>query len=284
MRYPYDPFIKFLITRKADVNGTLESLGLPALTSNELLSKDITVATLPPEVVAFLADPSGPPENREPFLEWADKEGIRELWEIQPEFLHSSLRALTKGSGAMKKACDLFAHPSRRTAMSLLLMREFPTDEIIDTFSEHLNLEIEAGVVELAKKYFFEFKGMSPTDWHSLFHNLPPEERDQLQLGREPHTKEFIEYSIGKMPSLTYEEILNDIMVTSYYKFKALANQPLMDTLAQRWATMAMMAGEKKIKFTKGDRKDLNQDIQMRFEFEDTPFPTLAELSTGSKD
>jgi hypothetical protein len=283
MRYPYDLFVKFLITRKADVNRTLVSLGLPELSDGESLTKNVLASNLPPSVATFIDDPPGSPDKGEAFLRWSEAHGMRELWEIQPEFLHTSLRTLTKGSGAMKKACDLFANHSKRTALSLLLMREFPPEDIVDTFSEHFDTEIDQEVIALAKRYFFDFSEMSPTDWHSLFHNLPPEERDKLQIGREPHSKEFVEYSIGKMPSLTYEEILNDVMVTSYYKFKALADQPLMDTMAQRWATMAMVAGEKKIKFTKGDRKDLNEDIQLRFEFSDQEFPTLAELSTGSK-
>jgi hypothetical protein len=284
MRYPYDLFVKFLITRKADVNGTLSSLGLPELTDNELLTKNILAGPLPPSVKAFIDSPENQVEKKEGFLEWAEAHEIRELWEIQPEFLHSEYRTLTRGSGSMKKACDLFAAPNKRTAMSLLLMREFPQEDIIDVFSDHFETEVNAEVIQLARKYFFDFREMTPTDWHSLFHNLPPEERDKLQVGREPHSRQFVEYSIGKVPNLTYEEILNDIMVTSYYKFKELANQPLMDTMAQRWAAMAMTAGEKKIKFTKGDRRDLNEDIQMRFEFTEPTFPTLAELSTGSKE
>jgi hypothetical protein len=284
MRYPYDLFIKFLVTRRADVSATLESLGLPELSVKETHDRDLVGGNLPPSVKSYLDSDHNRVESKEGFLEWAEAHDIREMWEIQPEFIHSDHRVLTKGSGAMKKACDLFADQRKRTALSLLLMREFESSDIVDVFSDHFETEIDEKVIDLAKKYFFDFSEMTPTDWHSLFNNLPAEERDQLSVGLQPHTREFIEHSIGKLPALTYESILHDVMVTSYYKFKALANQPLMDNLAQRWATMAMVAGEKKIKYTKGDRQDLREDIQMRFEFSAGNFPSLAELSTGEAD
>jgi len=280
MQYPYDAFVKFLITRKADVNRTLASLGLPELSEKELLRKNILAGPLPPSVKSFIDSEENDLSHKEGFLEWAEAHQIRELWEIQPEFMHSDLRTLTRGSNNMKKACDLFADPRKRTALSLLLMREFDVEDIISTFSEHFSYELDEKVITLSQKYFFDFSEMTPTDWHSLFNNLPPEERDQLAVGREPHSRQFIEHSIGGTPNLTYEEVLNDIMVTSYYKFKALIDQPLMDIMAQRWATMAMAAGEKKMKYTKGDRSDINEDIQMRFTFQETRFPTLAELAT----
>ena len=234
MRYPYDQFIKFLITRGADVNGTLEHLGLPPLTANEIGSKDILSGSLPPSVREFIDSSYSKVESRDSFLSWTEAHGLRELWEIQPEFLDDKHRQMTGGSSAMRVACDLFASPNRRTAMSLLLMRDFEEDDIVDIFADKFNLEIDQNVLFLCRSYFFNFSDMQPTDWHNLLHNLPADQRDKLQIGRDQHSKGFVEYSVGKVPKLTFEEVLDDIMVTSYYKFKALVDQPLMDTLSQR--------------------------------------------------
>jgi hypothetical protein len=281
MRYPYDLFIKFLISRKADVNGTLANLDLPELSTKELSDRNFLAGPLPPSVRGYLKSKINSIKNKKAFIEWAEAHDIREMWEIQPEYKHDDLRQLTQRSGAMKKACDLFATANQRTALSLMLMRDFEDEDIIDTFLEHFDVTISNDVLDLSRKFFFDFREMKPTDWHNLFHNLAPEERDKLATAHQGVSKEFIEYSIGKFPKITYEEILHDIMVTSFFKFKALSDQPLMDQLAQRWATMAMAAGEKKIKYTKGDRTDLGEDIQLRFEFEQPTFPTMAELSTG---
>lgn len=283
MRYPYNLFIKFLISRKADVNATLANLGLPELSDRELFDRDFLVCPIPPSVQGYFKSPISKIEDKKSFIEWAEVHNIREMWEIQPEYKHDDLRDLTKNSDAMKRACDLFSSQNQRTAMSLMMMRDFDEESIVDTFIEHFDSMIDFDVICLFRKYFFDFKKMRPTDWHNLFHNLNPEERQKLELAHQGMSKGLTEYSIGRLPSLTYEEVLHDIMVSSYYKFKQLENQPLMDGLAQRWATMAMAAGEKKMKYTKGDRTDFGEDIQLRFAFEPTTFPTIAELSTSKK-
>lgn len=283
MRYPYDLFLKFLVSRKADVNATLANLGLPELSEKELFDRDFLVCPIPPSVQGYFKSSSNKIEDKKSFIEWADVHNIREMWEIQPEYKHDDLRYLTQHSDSMKKACDLFSFPNHRTAMSLMLMRDFDEETIVETFIEHFDKMIEVDSIILFRKYFFNFKEMRPTDWHNLFHNLTPSERSQLEAAHHGMSKGLTEYSIGKLPNLTYEEVLHDIMVSSYYKFKRLENQPLMDSLAQRWATMAMAAGEKKMKYTKGDRTDFGEDIQLRFAFEPTSFPTIAQLSTGKK-
>lgn len=286
MRYPYDTFITFLVTRKADINGTLKGLGLPELSKNEVLSKNILTEKLPPSVGSFIRSDKNsiPAKSKKSFIEWTEAHGLRELWEIQPEFIHTPHRKLTAGSRSMKVACDLFASANKRTALSLLLMRDFDLEDIINAFEEHFNVILDEEILTLSKKYFFDFDEMDSKDWNNLLNGLNDEESDRLLIGRQQHSKQFVEHAIGIVPKLTFEEILNDIMATSYYKFKALVNQPLMDGLAQRWANMAMVAGERKARFTAGDKRTLREDIQLQFDFEETVFPTLSELAIAENE
>lgn len=285
MRYPYDLFLRFLVTRKADVNLTLERLGLPELTETEVLDKSVLAYPMPKSVRSFYQAEAGSEiEDKEAFIEWTHGHNVRELWEIQPEYKHSDLRKLTANSTDMKDACDIFATPRIRTAFSLLVLQKFTTDEIVDTIGGHFELSLSAASINLAIKYFFDFTRLSPQDLHHLIHTLPAEQRDQYQLATKAQSREYTEFVIGKLPKLTFEEILHDIMVNSYYKFKSLVDQPLMDGMAQQWAVMAMNAGEKKARWTKGDRTDIVEDIQLRFNFDQPEFPTLAQLSTGNSD
>lgn len=260
----------------------MTSLNLPALSTQELWEKQVDAQEA--SVDAYLKEEQAKPPRTEEFLSWTEELGIREMWEIQPEFLHSDLRTLTLKSDAMRRACNVFSSASKRTAMMLMTVQNFDDEEIADAFAQHFSTELNEGILSLCRKYFFDTSQMRPTDWHNLLNVLPEEQRDKLALVSQPQTKEFIEYSVGKLPRLTYEEILHDIMVSSYYKFKSLADQPLMDTMAQRWATLAMQAGEKKVKFTKGDRTDVGEDIQMRFDFDEPQFPTFPELVAAQKD
>jgi len=279
MRYPYDLFISFLITRKADVNGTLQSLGLPELTENELLSKNLFSGNLPPAVRSYFKSKSDKIASKKAFIDWTESHGIREMWELQPEFIKTSHRVLTTDSKALQDAFDIFSDPRYRTAMSLLLMRDFDHDDIVSTFLTRFSRVIDHDVITRGQAYFFNFKKMSPRDWRGLLRGVSPEERNKLLIGREGGSREFIEQTLGVTPSISYEAILNDIMVSSYYKFKNLVDVPLMDPMAQRWATMAMVAGEKKVRFTNDSDMDLDEELQLRFDFTEPQFPTLEELS-----
>jgi len=279
MRYPYDLFISFLITRKADVNGTLTSLGLPELTENELLSKNLFSGNLPPAVRSYFKSKSDKITSKKAFIDWTESHDIREMWELQPEFIKTSHRTLTSDSTSLKEAFDIFSDPRHRTAMSLLLMRNFDIDDIASTFLTKFSKEVGHDVITLGQRYFFRFSNMRPVDWRNLLNGVSPEERNKLLIGRDGSSKEFIEQTIGVTPKISYEAILSDIMVSSYYKFKALVDVPLMDSMSQRWATMAMVAGEKKVRFTNDNDADLDEELQLRFDFEETQFPTLEELS-----
>ncbi len=277
MRYPYDLFISFLITRKADVNGTLLSLGLPELTDNEILSKNLFSGKLPPSVSSYAK--SNKIGAKKAFIEWAESHGIREMWELQPEFIKTSHRSLTEGSTSLNDAFKIFSDPRHRTAMSLLLMRNFDKDDISSTFLTRFSISVDVDTITVGERYFFDFSRMRPADWRNLLNGVSPEERNKLLIGREETSMEFVEQAIGVTPKVSYESILNDIMVSSYYKFKALVDVPLMDSMAQRWASMAMLAGEKKVRFTSDSDMDLDDELQLRFDFTEPQFPTLEELS-----
>lgn len=285
MRYPYDLFIRFLVTRRADVNATLESFGLPELTEEEIKERsDLLSSTLPPSFVEYLDSEKNIVKNKTGFLEWTEIHDIREMWEIQPEFKISEERKITRGSSDMTKACEIFADPQKRTALSLLVIRAFDFEDIVELFQNKFNFILTKGTYKYALKYFFDFSAMHQNDYANLLQNVSPEERNSLNLALTPNSKDFLSYRIGSVPNLSYDEVLQDIMVTSYYKFKACQNEPLMDMLAMKWAAMAMKAGEMKKKYGSGDKMGFMQQLELRFDFDQPEFPTLTELVTAEQD
>lgn len=283
MRYPYELFIRFLITRRADVNATLASFGLPELTDEEIEERNgISSSAMPPSVEEYLDSDKNIVANKEGFLEWAEIHDIREMWEIQPEFKISDERTVTRGSNGMTKACEIFANAQMRTAFSLLVIRAFEYEDIVELFQNRFHYIVTKESYALAVKYFFNFTYMRHNDYVNLLENVSPEERDSLNTALGPTTSNFVEHRIGATPKLTYDEILQDIMVTCYYKFKACHNEPLMDMLAMKWAAMAMKAGEQKEKYGKGDKMGLQQQLELKFEFDEPTFPSLEELKAPS--
>lgn len=279
MNYPYDLFITFLITRKADINGSLRACQLPSLSEQEKIEKSLfPKGIIPASVELYLnnPDPKATIVNKDEFLAWADIQGIKELWETQPEYKSTKTRGRPR---LISKAYGIFANPEQRNVFSILRIREFDPQDIIEIFGEKFNLSLSEGIVDIAGKYFFDFERLGKRDWHSLLQNLPQSQREMLQVGIGSVSKEFVEYKAGRIPHITFEEILNDIMVTSYYKFKATVDQPLMDNLAMKWANMSMSAGERRSRWTGGDKASLAEEVQLRFDFTSPSFKTLAELT-----
>jgi hypothetical protein len=280
MRYPYSLFIKFLISRKADVNKTLESLCLPPIEAEERAEHDTPAAPIPRSVEKFFQSPQNLVTDKEGFLEWAEVHDIHELWSVQPEFEDDSAPHRRR---EIHVACELFADPNKRTSLAVLLLKGFSDEAVSEVFEAKFGTKVSAKTLEVAKKYFFNFARLTRADWRHLLDGIPKDQKAMLHLGLEPHTKEFVQYSVGKLPSLSFDEIMHDIMVSSYYKFKACLNQPLADQRAMQWAKTSMAAGLNKIKFGKGDDVNFEEEMQLRFEFTEPTFPTLEDLVENSK-
>lgn len=281
MRYPYSLFLKFLISRKADVNRTLGSLGLPEIDAQERTDHDTPAAPIPKSVEKFFQDPSNVVKDTDGFLEWAKVHDIDELWSIQPEFEDDTNDKLKI---YMHHACELFADPNKRTSLAVLLLKGFNQESISEIFEAKFDRAVEPETMALAKKYFFDFSRLNKADWDHLMGEIPADQQSMMRLGLEPHSKEFVQYSVGKLPTLSFDDIMHDIMVSSYYKFKACLDQPLADSKAMDWANMAMKAGVNKVKFGKGDTVDFDGEMQLRFEFTTPDFPTITEISTSEQE
>ncbi len=280
MRYPYSLFIKFLISRKADVNKTLTSLCLPPIDAEERAAHDTPAAPLPRSVEKFFQSQHNIVTAKDGFLDWAEVHGIDELWSVQPEFEDDSDPQSRRDILA---ACELFADPNKRTSLAVLLLKGFSDEAVSEVFESKFDHKVSAKTLEVARRYFFNFTRLTRADWQHLLDGIPNDQKAMLHLGLEPHTKEFVQYSVGKLPSLSFDDIMHDIMVSSYYKFKACLNQPLADQRAMQWAKTSMAAGLNKIKFGKGDDVNFEEEMQLRFEFTEPTFPTLEDLSKSSQ-
>lgn len=280
MRYPYSLFIKFLISRKADVNKTLTSLSLPSIDAEERAAHDTPAAPLPRSVERFFQSQHNVVTEKTGFLDWAKVHGIDELWSVQPEFEDDSDPQERRDILA---ACELFADPNKRTSLAVLLLKGFSDEAVSEVFESKFDHRVSAKTLEVARRYFFDFTRLTRADWQHLLEGIPKDQKAMLHLGLEPHTKEFVQYSVGKLPSLSFDEIMHDIMVSSYYKFKACLNQPLADQRAMQWAKTSMAAGLNKIKFGKGDDVNFEEEMQLRFEFTEPSFPSLEDLAKDTK-
>ena len=271
MRYSYDLFIRFLFSRRTNVNGTLESIGLPRLETDETKSKSLSTFDLPDEVAAFIHK-GGDPSKVTGFMESMRSLGIHEMWEVQKEFLKNGV------GRSMRVAWLIFSDTQLRTAYAVLKLSRFTVEEIEALFRDKYDINITKAVRSVLDRWFFDFSSLEREDWVHFVNRLDDEQRNKFMLVLKRKPKAAIEHALESTPNMGYRDVLADIMSTAYHKFKQAQGHPLLDPVAMRWAELAMKAGEKQVKYTKDPTKDLRKDVQMRFEFEELNFPTLSEL------
>lgn len=109
--------------------------------------------------------------------EWAEENGIRELWEMQPEFGEIDNRTLSA-------AFQLFANPSSRPVAGMLLMTRATDEQLVETLQEYLELPVTGDVLTLYRKVFWDASLPSEGDWNELIEDFETDnERHLISLG-----------------------------------------------------------------------------------------------------
>lgn len=237
MRYPYERFLKFLVSRKVDPNRVLTRLGLPpvgGLWASTCRSEFRRSA--PYAIVRHLDSDDEDLATRDGVLEWAEVGGFRELWESQPEFGGASGQTLDIAN-------RIFSSSRARIRMGLFLFSKATPSEVAETAKEHFDMEVDPAVVDLYRRIFWDGSIMSKSSWDSLLEAMPEkEERHYLALGLENPTLDGVKCILGMKYSMEPDAVLRRLMVTSIEQYDALMKQAIPSSDALRWGEMAKSA------------------------------------------
>ncbi|TAL45887.1 MAG: hypothetical protein EPN91_01300, partial [Salinibacterium sp.] len=150
-RYPYERFLRFLVSRKRDVNRTLERLGLPR--AGDLWIADCRKSLREAGSASLRQYLESPEAERLTFrdgvLEWAEREGIRVLWEMQEEFGEVQ-------SKDFDVAWALFSHPTSRGILGMLLLSRASGKEITEIVHDHLGTTLTDAQLTLYRTLFWD--------------------------------------------------------------------------------------------------------------------------------
>jgi len=238
VRYPYERFLRFLVSRKVDPNQTLKRYGLPPVSS--LWISDCRSGfrrSAPHALVRHLDSDDTELLTTDGVAEWAEREGIRLLWEIQPEL----------GGLAMARELDLsariFANQQARLRLGLFLFSKATSSEIAELAAIHFDMEIDPLVIETYRKIFWDSQAVPSGDWETLIDAMDRDERHYLALGFERPTLENVQCILGMKYSLEPDAVLRRLMNTSIEQYDLAMKQPIPASAdALRWGEMAKQA------------------------------------------
>jgi hypothetical protein len=239
VRYPYERFLRFLVSRKVDVNQTLERYELPRagdLWIAECRSELRRSAPFP--IARYIDSDSKLIIITDGVLEWADENGFGHLWRMQAEF--GSIKAPEE----MDVAFSIFVNPHSRGILGLLLLSRATESETIAVVSERCDKALTPKALAIYRKLFWDVSSVSRKAWTPLIANLKTvEERNLITFGLGAPSIDEVRDMFGLDTNIDHKTILNQIVTRSYQQYKAAMNEPQPEAAgAMRWAELAIKA------------------------------------------
>jgi hypothetical protein len=240
VRYPYERFLRFLVSRKVPVDRTVGRYGLPLVGGLwEAECRTDIRKTAPYSVTQYIdADDDQEMVVTAGFLEWAEKEGIRPLWEIQKEF------GGRPPSPELDTAFQIFVNPFSRAVVGMMLLSQATTEEVVELVTGRFDLGVDLDVIGAYTKIFWDTKLLGRTGWRSFIEELKTkEEKHFISLGLQSPTVEEVRQYLGMNTCFTPEDIATRIMSRSFAQYESAMDQPDPESAnAVMWADLALRA------------------------------------------
>jgi hypothetical protein len=284
VRYPYERFLRYLVSRKANVNGALERIGLPRIGD---LWVPTTLARLrksaPPSVAHYLDSPGRELRFKEGFLEWAEREEIRAFWEQDSAILTGD------PDPAFAQAGDLFYNALTRTTVGTLLLCGFRVGDVASTLEEIFGWRPSDRAVSLYETHYWDYRRACEAFWTDVIPSFQRDERQSYAIGlRWPPPKLYeVRHWLGLPTDEDPAAALTEVMVHALGRFRAEKSEPIPDE-EKIFRNLAFVerTADKLMRKKGGALKDgpPNQDAARQLTLfsvvpEKARHPTLAELS-----
>lgn len=221
MKYPYERFLRFLVSRKADVNALLERYGLPCVGEIWVARVRGTIrADAPHSIASYLDSNDTELVARAEVLEWAEREGFRCLWEYQPEF--GAVENLD-----LRSAFRVFVNPHARAVCGMMFLSGASDDETRAVLEEQVDITIGEQALQLYKKVFWDVTMVARDEWPAFIARMPTtEEQHLLGVGMTATSPDQVREAAGAASIVDHATIINDLLTFAYRQFKRAMNSP----------------------------------------------------------
>lgn len=281
MCYPYDRLLRFFISRKVDINQTLERYGLPPVGGLWIANARSKIrSSAPYALTSYIDSRASGLVAREKVLDWANSQGFGDLWLIQKEF----------SGGPVPPDIDIalcvFMNPHARGTMGLLLMSGMPLKDIAEVFEQRYGVAITESVLEVYTRIFWDMSAMGRQGWEDFVPLLLTKyERHSIAMGLEDlpldHVRDMVELGVTVEP----EQVTSRVTAQASLMFERVMKQPNPEEdSVKMWADLALRAAKQlhdmKPKASESDKALPADGFQGLFsvQISKTTHPTLAEL------
>lgn len=238
MRYPYERFLHFLVSRKLEPDDTLLAVGLPNVGQLILFEYRAQIRkTAPRGLLLYINSQDTRVRITENLLEWAGEQGYRELWELQEEF------GLDRHAKAVDVAFRCFSNQSIRGAIAMLSLGPTPIEDTAQFIADRFEVPIDVPTLELYRRIFWDVTLMSRDAWNQFLGRLSENERHYLSIAFETPTLTQVRQLLDATPTVDPETVLKSILAHSASRFEAAMKTPRPeDHMAFKWAELTMKA------------------------------------------
>lgn len=259
MKYPYERFLRFLVSRKIEISPLIEErCRLPRV--GDLWVADCRRSlrdTAPHAIAQFIDSADDTLAFQAGILDWADSEGFGDLWRMQPEF------GATPAPPEFDLAYRLFVNQHARGMLGCLLLSKATDKEIHSLLLDHLGITVSDPALTIYRRVFWDVTQLSQKGWSDFSQRLIGDERSIVSFGIGSPTADEIRAMLGLQTVHSDEQIVNTIASKAYMQFCQAMDQPLPEAAgAMRWAELALKAvGTKKSAGLIGPKADAGPNV-----------------------
>jgi len=272
VKVPFIKYIETLVVGRLDPRVIMEELAAVNI-EFPLIGVSYVVDTLReinPEYFEQVVPPMTPPV---PDSVWLNDIGIEKMYGYK---FNIQLPAGTLGiAGAFKIIND----PLMYRLITSMALANITAEDIELIVNGKYNIEYSSDDVVCFLHYFFNLKDWTIQDKTSYAMSVTKPELKTAYSIALKGDKDYLLWKLGAAPDKSFDSMLRDMMVDSYYNFKERSKTD--PDLAQKWGTLAIKLTDRMEKLEKetADKKDMFADIQFQIrrgpsDSSGTPEPT----------
>lgn len=243
MRYPYENYIKALACKGHDelsISERLRTLKLIPPTELEIARISNSVLDTVPQDVRELIE-HGARYDLDEFITKASQQLMAaELDDIIPVLREKRIPQ-------WEEALLIMTDPELRMYVMCLTICQTLEEDILEGIKKRFREDVSELGLFMFKKYFWDIADMSRLELYHFISSCSIQKHRQLLMNAFRHHEKELKWQLEGESLLTLEDILQNVMHESFYKFKNLVTSEEIDnvTRTQQWANLAIKAAEK---------------------------------------
>lgn len=271
MAVPYELYLRFLVTKgmvaEDEVNEHLDLLFLPHCRQQHLDEQFQFVSqTLPLGIQSQLENGS---QGGDDFLHWMRVIEVHELWQAEKPFITPESRLLAK------LAKDIHDDLKLRMTINALLIKGVKPHDLSQAVQVKFSTPVRDVHIELYRKYFFDPRRLTRSDWRSWL-KVVSEQEQKIYFLALTEPLDLVKSELDLPAKVSVSGMLQGLLTRSYQKARTFLDDNGISSSkeAREWIEQCLAIADKYEKYRSADQSDFSQSLQLEFEFVESHFET----------